>query len=334
MDLTVVIPTRDRRAILCETLTRLDRGGGEVRFEVIVVDDGSVDGTQAAVRALGLDLSLDLTLLEQRRRGAAAARNRALAAARGPVCLFLNDDSWPEPDLVARHAAFHARHPEAEAALVGGIGLPSEPPPTPFMHWLVGVHFDYDVISDPGDAGGGCFFTANVSAKTRFLRDAGAFDESFPDAAYEDIELGLRLEGRGLRLAYDEHAVVEHCHPLDLPTAVARMYRMGERLPLLVERHPDWPIPRRPGARHRVKAAALTALTLAGARTPRLKHEVWRFLCHEAVREGYWSAVAGRRDEPIRSPTPRIGAGLARVAARDEDAKLPNGLDRAAQLQR
>jgi len=321
MDLTVVIPTRDRKSLLVETLGRLARQTGDPHFEVVVVDDGSADGSPAAVRELAAREPLEVRLLEQPPLGPAAARNRALAAARAPVCLFINDDTWPRPDLVERHARFHRDHPEPEAALLGSIVVPPDPPPTPFMEWLAEINFDYEGIIVPDDAGGGRFFTANVSAKTELVRDEGGFDESFPQAAHEDIDLGLRLEKHGMRLVYDLDAVVEHHHPLDLQSAIEREYDIGRSLAALVKRHPAWPVPRRPGARHWLKASGLTALTAVGANTLWLKREVWRFLCHEAAREGYWSAVAGGDGAP--SPELRIGSRLSRLAMRDEDARSP-----------
>jgi hypothetical protein len=163
-----------------------------------------------------------------------------------------------------------------------------------------------------------------VSAKTAFLRSVGGFDEDFKSAAHEDIDLGLRLEQRGMRLAYDRHAVAEHHHPTDLPKSIVRMRDVGWSLARFVERHPDRPVARRPGVRHRVKGAALTVLAAAGVRTPRVQRETWRFLCHESSREGYWDAVdarAGGRAQPRDGL--RIGRTLARLASRDEDAQMP-----------
>ena len=323
MDLTVVIPTRDRAAVLREHLARLERQAGEAEFEVVVVDDGSSDDTVAVVEAAAERSPHRLTLLQQAGRGAAAARNRALAVARAPVCLFVNDDTLPRPGLVERHAGFHARRPEPEDALLGRVELAAHPPPTPFMRWLAGVHFDQDV-DDPRDAGGRRFFTSNVSVKLDLVRRAGGFDEAFPAAGHEDIDLGLRLERLGLRLARDPDAVVEHCHPLDLAGAIRRFRATAPSLVLFSERHPDWPPPTRPAMRHRVKAGGLAALTAAGLARGPLRRETWRFLCDEATREGYWEAAHGTtRRGPEPADGVRIGRTLARLAARDPDAQLP-----------
>ena len=324
MEVTVIIPTRNRRDIVGETLDRLEAQANDVEFEVIVVDDGSTDGALAMLETRAARSPFPLTVIEQQGLGPAAARNRALAVARAPVCLFIDDDTWPRPELVARHADFHRGRPEQEAALLGHVGLAAEPPPTPFMRWLADLHLGYAGIEDPEDAGGRHFFSGNVSAKTEFVRGAGGFDENFTSAAHEDIDLGLRLEQRGMRLAYDRHAVVEHHHPIDLPKSIVRMRDIGWSLARFIERYPDRPVARRPDVRHRVKAAALTLLAAAGVRTPRLQRETWRFLCHESSREGYWDAVDARAGGRAQQREElRIGRALARLASRDEDAQMP-----------
>jgi glycosyltransferase involved in cell wall biosynthesis len=326
MELTVIIPSRDRKEVLLETLAGLEDQALDGRFEVVVVDDGSSDGTVEAVRSRVAGSSLEIQLVEQAALGPAAARNRALEVARAPVCLFLNDDSRPRPGLLARHRDFHARSPAAEAALLGSIALPPHPAPTPFMRFLAEVQFDYAAIADPADVGGRRFYTANVSAKTEFVRASGGFDERYRSAAHEDIDLGLRLEQRGMRLAYDRDAVIEHLHPMDLRSALDRLWRVGQALAAFAEQHPEWEVASRPGVRHRVKAAALTALATLGFRAPRLQREIWRFLCHEAAREGYWSALDGRQTHRRRPDgVPRIGRRLADLASSDQDAQAPRG---------
>ena len=204
VELSVIIPTHNRVDILMETLARLIAQETEVAFEVLVVDDGSTDATVVTVRSLAERSAVPVSILEQGSRGPAAARNSGIAAARGSACLFLGDDTWPRADLVERHGRLHRHRPEPRTALLGHVEWAPESRPTPLMDWLnTGIQFDFDQISDPEDVRGVCFYTANVSAKTSFLLSNGGFDETFADAAFEDIELGLRLERAGMRLVYD-----------------------------------------------------------------------------------------------------------------------------------
>jgi GT2 family glycosyltransferase len=328
LELSVIIPTRDRRAILCETLSRLELMSGDIRFEVMIIDDGSADGTPQAVTEQAARRSFALSLIEQVGLGPAAARNRALAAAQAPVCLFINDDTWPAPDLLARHRDFHRRRPERHTALLGRISLSPVPPPTPFERCFAALNFSYAGIDNPDDAGGRWFWTGNVSAKTAFLRDAGGFDESFKRAAHEDTDLGLRLEKQGLKLAYDPDALVEHCHPMDLPTAIDRFRGIGHSLSLLIERHPDWPVPRRPGVAERLKASVLGVPAAIGLRTPWIQQAIWRFLCHEAMCEGYWDSVDGGMSQSSPTPPLEFGGTLLRLASRDPASGMTSAASR------
>jgi glycosyltransferase involved in cell wall biosynthesis len=330
-DLSIIVPTyRPRsipgegRPVLDRTVARLDAGlrANGLRGEILVIYHGHPDQHDGAVGWLRRSGGRSLRLLDCEAESLAAARNVGLAEASSDVCLFLNDDTWARQDLLVRHARFHSRNPELEAALLGAIVPSPDIETTPFMRWFNDLHFGDRGIENLDNVGGGSFLTANVSAKTAFLRAAGGFDEQFTFGS-EDIDLGLRLEERGMRLAYDARAVAEHAHPIDLPTAINRLLAFGRERARLVARYPER-LPRRPSLRHRAKAAALTALTTIGVRTPRLQRETWRFLCHEALREGCWSAIGGAGRMPDR---PRasllIGSQLARLAGRDVDARMP-----------
>src|SRR3954454_10816448 len=114
VDLSVVIPTRDRWAVLDGTLDQLARQRlGAAAVEVIVVNTGLPGGAPAPA-----DRPWDLLVLDEPRPGAAAARNAGIAVARAPVVLFLGDDCRPaRDDFVAGHLARR----EPWTAVVGGI---------------------------------------------------------------------------------------------------------------------------------------------------------------------------------------------------------------------
>src|SRR3954451_9604726 len=113
--LTIVVPTHQR----CRAVTRLVRDlGAQLESEpdtadgvdILVVADGSTDGTVEALEIL--ELPVPLKVVWQRNRGRSAARNVGLTLARGEVVLFLDDDLVPLPGLIARHRASHERGEE------------------------------------------------------------------------------------------------------------------------------------------------------------------------------------------------------------------------------
>src|SRR5690348_5405785 len=97
---SVVIPTHERRDVVVRNVAKLG-GQTESDFEVVVVDDGSRDGTAQALRSL--HVPFPLKVIEQPNRGVATARNVGAAAAVGEYLLFLDDDMEAEPGLLAEH---------------------------------------------------------------------------------------------------------------------------------------------------------------------------------------------------------------------------------------
>src|ERR1044071_715306 len=101
---SLIIPTRNKCLFLARTLASLSRQS-EMRFEVVVVDDGSDDDTRDVARRFASDL--DLRYIRRAHKGRAAARNAAVHAARGDLLIFCDDDRLAARDFVRDHAAAH-----------------------------------------------------------------------------------------------------------------------------------------------------------------------------------------------------------------------------------
>jgi len=118
--LSIVVPTYNRHRILNRTLpSLLGQEGVGAEYEVIMVVDGSTDGTLAMLKRT--EWGSRLRVVAQPNRGQASARNRGAAEARGEILLFLDDDMIAAPDLVAVHVEEHGS--SRERVILGDMGL-------------------------------------------------------------------------------------------------------------------------------------------------------------------------------------------------------------------
>jgi len=230
--LSVVFPTHRRPGTLVCVLEALAAQTGLGQFEVVVCDDASGDNTPEVLRVASARLPYPMAcVILTQQGGPARARNAALQHVRTPVVLLLGDDILPPPDLVARHADWHAAHPASTDALLGFTTWDQTPPPNALMRWLEDggrqFAFNYRDLTADRPVSGYYFYTCHVSFKGLLFKQAGGFDEDFPFASQEDLELGLRMERQGMRLHYDPTLIAYHRHWMDLPSVSRRVYRNG-----------------------------------------------------------------------------------------------------------
>src|SRR5689334_5243212 len=134
-EVSVVIPTHNRLEVLAEVLQALESQQGAPPFEVVVVDDGSTDGTGDWLR--NRTFRLNLLVLSQENRGPAAARNTGVAVASGRWVAFLGDDTVPSPGWLAVHRAAHRRHGEGNLlAVIGYTGWHRRMRLNPFLRYI------------------------------------------------------------------------------------------------------------------------------------------------------------------------------------------------------
>src|SRR4051812_14223884 len=98
---TVVVPTYNRREVVLEAMQALAQVERPWPIELVVVVDGSGDGTLEAARAVAMPFPTQVVMQEN--SGAARARNRGAELARGRYLLFLDDDMIVDPHILVRH---------------------------------------------------------------------------------------------------------------------------------------------------------------------------------------------------------------------------------------
>ena len=231
--ISVLLPTYMRLDALERTLLALEKQSlSRADYEVVVIDDGSRDGTEAFLQTFAESTGLQFIYLVLKENGGPArARNFGLNRCQANVVMIIGDDIEPASDLVAKHLHFHEQNPDSEHALLGHVSFPQELKPTAFMRWLEQggrkYFFNYQDLMPGKEAGPLFFYTCNVSVKKSLLDRTGWFDESFPYASHEDLELGYRLAGQGMKMIYLPQATGSHFHMLTIQGITRRIYLMG-----------------------------------------------------------------------------------------------------------
>lgn len=242
MDCSVVIPTFNRARVLSRTLRSLacQETGGEVSYEVIVVDDGSVDETQALVGRTERDFPVPLAYFRQENRRQGAARNRGAREAGGKLLIFLGDDTIPTPAFLLEHRRAH-RKGHSRLAVIGYTPWASEIQTTRFMRYIgeQGWQFGFALIEDPQDVPFNFFYTSNISLEREFFLASGGFDEDFKEYGWEDVELSWRLKKAGMQLAYCREAVAQHYHPTSFKSFTRRQRKVGYSAWTFYQKHPE-----------------------------------------------------------------------------------------------
>jgi glycosyltransferase involved in cell wall biosynthesis len=235
---SVVIPTYNRQPILEKCLLALesqDFGDLVSGYEVILVDDGSTDGTLEWLAADSEKLP-HLRSLSQSHQGPAAARNLGVEQAQGDTIIFIDSDLVVTKDFLQAHAeALTAGDKESDRLFTYGsvINTCNFENPTAEPYKITDFSAAY-------------FATGNVAIARHWLIEAGLFDTRFQLYGWEDLELGVRLKKLGLKLIKCPAAVGYHWHPpfnlTQIPGLIDREIQRGRMGVLFYQKHPTWEV--------------------------------------------------------------------------------------------
>lgn len=212
---SVIVCTFNRAHSLAETLERLGRLAYPVdEHEILVVDNGSTDGTAAVIGAAAAGMR-NLVPLREATPGLSHARNRGIAAARGQFVAFIDDDAWPEPDwLTALERGFL---PEDVMCVGGRVTAvwPDNAPPAWLPERLAGFYslVDYgarQTLHYPDYPAG-----TNIAFRKSVLNEMAGFSEKLGRVgacllSMEETDICLRIEAAGYRVSYRDDALVRH----------------------------------------------------------------------------------------------------------------------------
>ncbi|WP_420643239.1 glycosyltransferase [Candidatus Leptofilum sp.] len=222
MQFSVIIPTRNRPEALAACLhsfCQLEYPAGA--WELIAVNDGGEDSFTAV--STHLKNVLPLKLIDAPQAGPAAARNRGAAVAQFDTLAFTDDDCRVMPDWLHQFATGFA---QTSCDALGGSWRNPQPDKLAMRaaHFL--VEFMYDYMQDASQ-NSLMLLSNNVAYWRAAFTAVGGFDETFPLAAGEDMELGFRLVAQGWSQGYWPEAQVWHDHNLSNWGHVQQQFRYG-----------------------------------------------------------------------------------------------------------
>ena len=221
---SVVIPTYNRLPILQQCLRALEAQrpldpGDD--FEVVLVDDGSTDGTVEWIQQEAAELP-HVRLICQEHGGPAIGRNLGVDHASGEVIIFIDSDLVVTESFLACHAkalqrSWKQRGDRLCFTYGAVVNTANFEDPTSERHKLRDLSWAY-------------FATGNVAIDRGVLERSGLFDCSFRLYGWEDLELGERLRRMGVGLIKCPEAVGYHWHPALTLDQIPKLIRVeGER---------------------------------------------------------------------------------------------------------
>lgn len=202
-ELTVVMPVLNGRDLLPRSVGALEASSvPRERWELLVVDDGSRDGSGAWVR----DRGHRVITVPDGPRGPGHARNLGGIHARGGVLAFVDADVCVHDDALARILSTLQEHEDVAAVFGSYDESPGDPA---FLSQYRNLYHRWVHLKGAGDAE--TFWAGCGAVRTRIFRALGGFDdERFPRPQIEDIELGYRMRDAGWRIVLDPGIQATH----------------------------------------------------------------------------------------------------------------------------
>ncbi len=228
---SVVVPVRNRERTIgrcVESLLGIDYPD----FEVIVVDNGSTDGTH------DICARYPVVLVREDKKGPYAARNKGLATARGELVFFIDSDCIADKNVLTKLVR------NLTADDIAGVGgqLQTYQPTTlteqfeDYAGILVYTMPQGTLAWDQRKFLSGGIFTANALFRKSVLDRLGGFDADFMSGG--DYNMCWQIQRAGYRLVFDPEAIVQHAHRTSLKGLIKQFFKYGLDQPRLLKKQP------------------------------------------------------------------------------------------------
>jgi cellulose synthase/poly-beta-1,6-N-acetylglucosamine synthase-like glycosyltransferase len=234
---SVIIPTYNRKGELQTLLHSLSNQTFPANhFEVIVIDDGSTDGTREWLLEHKNQYGVAVSLYDQEHSNPGTARNKGMVQARGAIFAFIDTDCIPQPEWLE-----HLTNPfrMEEVGAVGGSEMIKESDPLLMrcFHYLMTASLTTGGLRGKKGKRLANFYprTFNMAISRKAYQVAGSFKEMFYG---EDLDLSYRIKQKGFALLYEDSARVYHKRRSTVAQFVRQLFNMGKARVTLARLHP------------------------------------------------------------------------------------------------
>jgi cellulose synthase/poly-beta-1,6-N-acetylglucosamine synthase-like glycosyltransferase len=226
---SIIIPAYNETAVIGDCVRAIARQSvPRQQYEIIVVDDASLDETSQVAKSAGAD-----RVFRIEHGGAAAARNAGLNVARGELVLFTDADCFPSYAWLSRMI-----EPFSDPGVVGTKGT-YRTDQRSLIARLAQLEFEYRYERMAALPKIDFIDTYAAAYRRQVLLDEGGFDRAYAAATVEDVDLSFRLAQKGYRMIFVPDAWVTHLHPAGLFPYLRRKMRFGYWRALLYLRYPN-----------------------------------------------------------------------------------------------
>lgn len=272
--ISVIIPTFNRKKSLSEVLKKLEKQDFQENFEVIIVNDWSTDWTWDFLKNYSAK-KFELKILFQENKKQWIARNFWVKNAKSDLILFLQDDIFPEKNLISEHFNFHKKNFDKNIVVIWKTEWSKNFIDEKFFFkdeknfWLSkkifleqknfyqfldwswknfsdkifwkffnAPLFNYEKLKNKKETNFFHFYTNNLSIKKEFYLENWWFNEKFNSYGWEDIEFWYRLQKKWMKLFFLKNALAEHNHKYDLEKFLEREKKVSQSLKNFLEIQP------------------------------------------------------------------------------------------------
>ncbi|MGQ0557343.1 MAG: glycosyltransferase [Nitrospiraceae bacterium] len=213
MTCSIIIPTWNKIELTRQCLTALAASIVDVSFEVIIVDNGSTDGTREFLSELKGDVRI---ILNDQNLGFAKACNQGARAARGKYLVFLNNDTIPQSQWL--NPLVNEVDEHSDVGIVGSKLLFADGSiqhaGVVFMRSITTAYHIYRSApsADPGVNQRRAFQAVTAACmliRREIFEEVQGFDEAFING-FEDVDLCLKVRGKGYQVIYQPRSVLYH----------------------------------------------------------------------------------------------------------------------------